>query len=101
MPGSPGAGPDFSIQLSTLKTQPSRVRLLTKTNRYYVLLAAVLFALGGGALYGSLNWALRSEVDEQLLDQQQELTAAGAAARPAFSSGFASTTPPPTRRAWA
>ena len=70
------------------------MRLLTKTNRYYVLLAAVLFALGGGALYGSLNWALRSEVDEQLLSQQRELTAVGAAARP---GGFFGEAPLPSR----
>lgn len=52
------------------------MKLLAKTNRYYLLLAAGLFALGGIVLYISLNWALRNEVDEELLDQQRALTAA-------------------------
>ena len=51
------------------------MKLLTQTNSYYGLLVAVLFALGGGVLYLSLNWALRNEVDEQLLGQQQGLLA--------------------------
>ena len=50
------------------------MRLLTKTNRYYLLLATALFAVGGVVLYFSLNWALRSEVDEQLLNKQEEMT---------------------------
>ena len=50
------------------------MKLLAQTNRYYALLAVVLFAMGGVVLYGSLNWALRNEVDEQLLDQQRTLT---------------------------
>ena len=49
------------------------MRLLAKTNRYYLLLAAALFAVGAGALYFSLSWALRNEVDEQLLAQQEAL----------------------------
>ena len=57
------------------------MKLLTQTNRYYGLLVAVLFALGGGVLYLSLNWALRNEVDEQLLGQQQALTSARTSAR--------------------
>jgi len=61
------------------------VKLLAKTNRYYLLLAAVLFALGGVVLYFSLNLALRDEVDEQLLDQRRALTAAPPAALPADS----------------
>ena len=52
------------------------MKLLAQTNRYYALLAAVLFALGGGVLYVSLHWALRNEVDEQLLDQRRTLTSA-------------------------
>ena len=47
------------------------MRLLTKTNRYHFLLAALLFALGSTVLYVSLDRALRTEVDEQLLDQQR------------------------------
>jgi len=58
------------------------MKLLAQTNRYYGLLAAALFALGGGVLYLTLNWALRNEVDEQLLGQQQALTSARASARP-------------------
>ena len=57
------------------------MKLLTQTNRYYALLVGVLFTLGGGVLYISLNWALRNEVDEQLLGQQQALTSARASAR--------------------
>jgi signal transduction histidine kinase len=49
------------------------MKLLAKTNRYYLLLAVALFALGGVVLYFSLNWALRNEMDEQLLDQQRIL----------------------------
>ena len=56
------------------------MKLLAQNNRYYALLAIVLFALGGGVLYLSLNWALRNEVDEQLLDQQQALTSVRASA---------------------
>lgn len=51
------------------------MKLLAKTNRYYLLVATTLFALGGIVLYFSLNWALRSEVDEQLLAQRREMTA--------------------------
>lgn len=49
------------------------MKLLVKTNRYYLVLAVLLFALGGVALYFSLNQALRNEVDEQLLGQQETL----------------------------
>ncbi len=58
------------------------MRLLAQTNRYYALLAAVLFAMGGAVLYVSLNWALQNEVDEQLLDQQLALTSARASKQP-------------------
>jgi len=58
------------------------MKLLTKTTRYYVLLAVALFALGAGALYGGLSWALRGEVDEQLLAQRQQLLTAAARPRP-------------------
>ena len=58
------------------------MKLLVQTNRYYALLAGGLFALGGGVLYLSLNWALRNEVDEQLLGQQQALASVRASARP-------------------
>ena len=49
------------------------MKLLAKTTRYYLVLAVALFALGAGALYIGLNWALRGEVDEQLLAQRQTL----------------------------
>ncbi len=42
------------------------MKLLAKTNRYYLLLTTVLFALAGVALYYGLYAALRSEVEEQL-----------------------------------
>ena len=74
------------------------MKLLTQTNRYYALLAAVLFALGGLVLYSSLNWALRNEVDEQLLDQQRALTSArasGSAGPPRADSLRVSRTPQP------
>ena len=74
------------------------MRLLTQTNRYYALLATALFILGGGVLYLTLNWALRNEVDEQLLDQQQGFTSARASARsgpPRADSLLVSRTPQP------
>ena len=74
------------------------MKLLAQTNRYYALLAAMLFALGGLVLYGSLNWALRNEVDEQLLDQQRALTsgrASGQAGPPRADSLLVSRTPRP------
>jgi hypothetical protein len=49
------------------------VKLLTKTNRYYFLLSLVLFGLGCGLLYLSLQAALAAEVEEQLLNRQQYL----------------------------
>ena len=52
------------------------MKLLTQTTRYYLVLAAVLFGLAGVALYAGLGWALRGEVDEQLLSQRQTLLAA-------------------------
>ena len=58
------------------------MKLLAQTNRYYGLLVTVLFVLGGGVLYLSLNWTLRNEVDEQLLGQQQALVSARSSTRP-------------------
>ena len=74
------------------------MRLLAQTNRYYLLLAAALFALGGCVLYVTLNWALRNEVDEQLLGQQQALTSVRASAHagpPRADSLLVSRTPRP------
>ncbi|OWP61561.1 hypothetical protein CDA63_18775 [Hymenobacter amundsenii] len=49
------------------------MKLLTKTNRYYLLLTTVLFALAGVALYYGLYAALRSEVEEQLSNARLHL----------------------------
>ncbi len=57
------------------------MKLLAKTNRYYLGLAVVLFALGAVALYVGLNRALRHEVDEQLLAQRQTLLTTNALRR--------------------
>ena len=57
------------------------MRLLTKTNRYYLLLTTGLFALAGVALYYGLYAALRREGEEQLSNRRQYLerrVAAGA-----------------------
>ncbi|GAB3825893.1 sensor histidine kinase [Hymenobacter jeollabukensis] len=42
------------------------MKLLTTTNRYYLALVTVLFAVGTGALYIGIQHALIEEVDEQL-----------------------------------
>ncbi|GAB3660099.1 hypothetical protein GCM10027594_30600 [Hymenobacter agri] len=51
------------------------MKLLTRTNRYYLGLSAVLFVLGTGLLYEGLQHALAHEVDEQLQQQRTYLTA--------------------------
>ena len=51
------------------------MKLLTRTNRYYLVLSAVLFGLGTALLYGGLQRALAHEVDEQLQQQRTYLTA--------------------------
>jgi signal transduction histidine kinase len=74
------------------------MKLLAQTNRYYALLVTVLFALGGVVLYFSLQWALRNEVDEQLLAQQEALTSPRASAHsgpPRADSLLISRTPRP------
>ena len=50
------------------------MKLLTRTNRYYLALSALLFVLGTGLLYGGLQYALAHEVDEQLQQQRTYLT---------------------------
>lgn len=50
------------------------MKLLARTNRYYLGLSAVLFVLGTGLLYAGLQRALAHEVDEQLRQQQAYLT---------------------------
>ena len=43
------------------------MKLLTKTNRYYLVLVAALFVVGAIGLYQGTQWALAHEVDEQLV----------------------------------
>jgi len=50
------------------------VKLLTKTNRYYLLLTTALFGLASVVLYFGFYAALRREGEEQLLNRQQYLT---------------------------
>ena len=49
------------------------MKLLAATNRYYLALAAVLFAVGSGALYVGVNHVLRHEVGEQLAVRRHEI----------------------------
>lgn len=46
------------------------MKLLSSTNRYYLLLAALVFAVGSVVFYYSMGWALRVEVDEQLVNHR-------------------------------
>ncbi|MBD2769425.1 HAMP domain-containing histidine kinase [Hymenobacter sp. BT664] len=50
------------------------MKLLARTNRYYLGLSALLFVLGTGVLYTGLQHALAHEVDEQLQQQRTYLT---------------------------
>ena len=77
------------------------MKLLTATNRYYLALAAVLFAVGSGALYYGVNGALRHEVGEQLATRREVLARRAEAGRalpvPPFDEELAvSTRPRPT-----
>ncbi len=65
------------------------MKLLTATTRYYLLLAAGLFALASGLLYGGVNWALRSEVEEELLDRRLYVTQLVARGQPLPDTLFA------------
>lgn len=58
------------------------MKLLAATNRYYLALAAVLFAVGSGALYFGVDHALRHEVGEQLAIRQREIELQVRAGRP-------------------
>ena len=51
------------------------MNLLHATTRYYLFLALLLFAVGSVGLYHGINWALRTEVSEQLADRRRELLA--------------------------
>ncbi|RSK31063.1 sensor histidine kinase [Hymenobacter metallilatus] len=46
------------------------MKLLTKTNRYYLLLTTVLFVAASALLYYGLYGALQHEVEEQLFNRQ-------------------------------
>ncbi|OGX83945.1 hypothetical protein BEN47_17105 [Hymenobacter lapidarius] len=49
------------------------MKLLTATNRYYVLLASLLFTIGSALLYFGVLWALQGEVEERLFQQRDYL----------------------------
>ncbi|NVO29797.1 sensor histidine kinase, partial [Hymenobacter lapidiphilus] len=49
------------------------MKLLTATNRYYGLLAGLLFSIGSGLLYFGVLWALQGEVEERLFQQRDYL----------------------------
>ena len=51
------------------------MKLLATTTRYYLLLATALFVLGSLGLYVGVERTLRTEVEEQLVSRQLELTA--------------------------
>ncbi|RSK45859.1 sensor histidine kinase [Hymenobacter perfusus] len=51
------------------------MKLLAATNRYYLLLATVLFTVGSVLLYYGVRWTLQSEVEERLFQQRDYLRA--------------------------
>ena len=51
------------------------MNLLNATTRYYLLLALLLFVGGSLGLYYAINWALRTEIEEQLAGRRLELLA--------------------------
>jgi len=65
------------------------MQLLAATTRYYLLLAAGLFALASGLLYVGLEWALRHEAEEQLRDEQTYVQQVVAQGRPLPTRLFA------------
>jgi len=65
------------------------MKLLTATTRYYLLLTAGLFGLASGLLYLGFGWALRNEVDEQLLNGQQDVRQLAASGRELPGTPFA------------
>jgi len=58
------------------------LKLLAATNRYYLALVAVLFAVASGVLYYGVQLALRHEVDEQLGLHQRKIEALVRAGQP-------------------
>jgi signal transduction histidine kinase len=65
------------------------VKLLTATNRYYLGLVAVLFAVASGALYYGVRMALSHEVDEQLGLHRAQIERLVQAGEPLVASPFA------------
>jgi signal transduction histidine kinase len=65
------------------------LKLLAATNRYYLGLVAVLFAVASGALYYGMNAALRHEVDEQLGLHQARIERLVRAGEPLVAPPFA------------
>ncbi|MDQ2792660.1 MAG: ATP-binding protein [Bacteroidota bacterium] len=51
------------------------MNLLNATTRYYLLLALLLLLGGSLGLYYGINWALRTEVGEELANRRRELLA--------------------------
>jgi len=65
------------------------LKLLDATNRYYLALVAVLFAVASGGLYYGVQLALRHEVDEQLGLHQRKIEALVRAGQPLVAPPFA------------
>jgi signal transduction histidine kinase len=65
------------------------LKLLTATNRYYLGLVAVLFAVASGALYYGVNAALRHEIEEQLGLHRLRIETLVRAGEPLVASPFA------------
>ena len=65
------------------------MKLLAASTRYYLLLTTLLFAVASGLLYAGLEWALRSEVEEQLRDHALTLHHLVARGRPLPAAPFA------------
>jgi signal transduction histidine kinase len=64
------------------------LKLLAATNRYYLVLVALLFAVASGALYYGVNVALSQEVDEQLGNQQRRVETLVAGGQPLRANPF-------------
>jgi len=65
------------------------MKLLAATNRYYLALVVVLFAVASGVLYCGVQLALRQEVDEQLGLHQRKIEALLQAGQPLVATPLA------------
>jgi signal transduction histidine kinase len=65
------------------------MKLLAATNRYYLALVAVLFAVASGVLYYGVQLALRHEVDEQLGLHQRRIETLVQAGQPLVATPYA------------